>query len=307
MSVEVLCTLVFLFERVHIHHPPGFPFHLLPFGSHFHSQKGPLSRGILVGTLAFFVYRFATPLPAEPEPQMAAITKPFSAAVIGGSGQVGLELVKTLVASSQCVKITLLSRRALPDVAALDKKIDVKIVDMTPEAVEKEAGLLANHDIAFMALGIGRASKASKEELMKIDGLVPIAFAKAAKAANIQHMSVLSAVGADINATWSMITRTAPGCGWYNHVKGTCEEGIKALGFSSVAIFRPAAILGNANTPKWMDVVSPTLDKILPKKYASTSCAKLGLAMFNEGVQQLEGKVTGAVTFEGGAEINKLN
>lgn len=43
VSVEVLCTLVFLFERVHIHHPPGFPFHLLPFGSHFHSLRNKVN------------------------------------------------------------------------------------------------------------------------------------------------------------------------------------------------------------------------------------------------------------------------
>lgn len=61
--------------------------------------------------------------------------------------------------------------------------------------MEKQTELLRNHDVAFMTLGIGRASKASKDELMKVDALVPVAFAKAAKAANINHFSLLSAVG----------------------------------------------------------------------------------------------------------------
>lgn len=46
---------------------------------------------------------------------------------------------------------------------------------------------------------------------------------------------------------------------------GVMEDGFTAANFESLAIFRPAAITHNSNTPAWLNWISPGLDKI-PKK-----------------------------------------
>jgi uncharacterized protein YbjT (DUF2867 family) len=71
-----------------------------------------------------------------------------------------------------------------------------------------------------MALGAGKASELGKDELYKVDTQIPVDFAKKCKADGVDHITVLSAVGADPNATYSSLTKSAAGFGWYNHCKG---------------------------------------------------------------------------------------
>lgn len=69
-------------------------------------------------------------------------------------------------------------------------------------------------------LGIGKSSQATAEELERVDVTLPSAFARSLKAANVHHVALLTAVGADITAKPSAITKTAAGGGLYNHLKG---------------------------------------------------------------------------------------
>jgi hypothetical protein len=62
-------------------------------------------------------------------------------------------------------------------------------------------------------MGVRQPRKVSKEELLKIDAHVPIAFAKACHRNDVQQMSVLSSVGSNVNC------------------KGTMEETIKDIPF----------------------------------------------------------------------------
>lgn len=50
------------------------------------------------------------------------------------------------------------------------------------------------------------------------------------------------------------------------HHVGVMEDGFKSANFESLAIFRPAAITHNSNTPGWLNWISPGLDKMLPNK-----------------------------------------
>ena len=59
--------------------------------------------------------------------------------------------------------------------------------------------------------GYGAASKATKDDLLRVDATIPIAFARACKAANVEHFSVLSALGANAKDQWSFLTKTNAG------------------------------------------------------------------------------------------------
>jgi saccharopine dehydrogenase-like NADP-dependent oxidoreductase len=56
--------------------------------------------------------------------------KKVSAVVLGGSGNVGKEAVKALVASNLYSTITLVSRRPLPEMEALHPSIKVIVCDL---------------------------------------------------------------------------------------------------------------------------------------------------------------------------------
>ena len=55
---------------------------------------------------------------------------------------------------------------------------------------------------------------------------------------------LLTAVGADATAQYSMFTGTKAGGGLYMQVKGRVELNLAALPFVSVNAFRPSTILG---------------------------------------------------------------
>lgn len=70
--------------------------------------------------------------------------------------------------------------------------------DMTEQAAEASAVHFAGVDSVFLALGVGAPSKLPRgsegqAELMRVDCLVPTAFAHAALQARVPHVSLLTA------------------------------------------------------------------------------------------------------------------
>lgn len=219
----------------------------------------------------------------------------LSAVVLGGSGNVGKESVKALVASGLYDRITLVSRRSLPEMEALHPSIKVIVCDLD----HLEAADFRGNSAAVMALGAGKASELSKDDLYKVDVTIPVNFARKCRADGVQHMAVLSAVGADPTSTYSSITKSAAGFGWYNHCKGMLERLMEEQGFASLSVFRPAAITGNTNTPGFISWLNPKIDWMLPDKYKSISCVELGTRMTKALNQQVRGEWSGFRLYEG--------
>ena len=134
-----------------------------------------------------------------------SIKAPVRAVVLGGSGNVGSCIVNSLINLPETEKVTLVSRRPLPEVEAKSEKINVRVVNYAAIAAESFEG----HNVAFNALGCGAASKVSKETLMEVDATTPVAFAQACKTSGVGHFSSLSAIGADSSQEYSRITRCA--------------------------------------------------------------------------------------------------
>lgn len=134
----------------------------------------------------------------------------YRAIILGGSGNVGSRVVSECIKSDTFSQITLISRRPLPEYDADDckSKVTVRII---PAFETMDAENFEHHDVAFMLMGVGATSKASKEELERIDCTIPVAFASACKRSGVEHFSVLSSLGADASQEYSWLTRTSAG------------------------------------------------------------------------------------------------
>lgn len=132
----------------------------------------------------------------------------MKAIVLGGSGNVGSRLVSNLLINNNiCSSITIISRRPLPQYQNINK-INVKIIENLNQIEQED---FQSHNVAFMLLGIGRPSQVTKEELMNIDCIIPVLFAKACYNSGIRHISLLSAIGSDVTSEYSWITKTGAG------------------------------------------------------------------------------------------------
>jgi nucleoside-diphosphate-sugar epimerase len=229
----------------------------------------------------------------------------MQAVVLGGSGQVGSKLVASLqrLSRDECGKITLISRRPLDGFDG-DDRVAVHVVDYDKLGDASVDKILQNHNAAFMLMGIGQPSKASQEDVERIDADIPIAFSEACVRNKVEHMSVLGAYGADPKAAYSSWTGTGAGGGWYCYCKGKMEEGIKALPFASLVIFQPAGIYpGNSNTPSLVGKLNAFLNPVLPGAFETASSEQIGDSMIQHMVQQLAGTVTGHKSVSGGKAI----
>ena len=158
----------------------------------------------------------------------------LSVVMLGASGAVGGEVVKSLLAQSrlmQLTRLTLLGRReiALPPSASGSV---VKQYRIDIDATDTWAELVASHDCAVCTLGVGEPSKMSKGEFVHIDKDVVIAFATICKQAGVKHFELLGAAGADSRSK-----------SFYLRTKGELRDALVSLNFERLSLFQPSMIL----------------------------------------------------------------
>ena len=231
-----------------------------------------------------------------------------SAAVLGSTGAVGKEIVKSLI-NRNWDSIVLINRRQLTEPSIVNansynEKVKEYIVDMEninnfenkcAEIIKEE-----NSQAIFIAMGVGAASKVDEPTLRKADFELPAAFAKGAKegTSSVQHVSILTAVGANKDAVpdshdyFGLIPRTRAGGGLYQQLKGQIEQKLAELNFPTLSVFRPAVLLGTPHTPKVLAYISPFFDMILPVKYKSSKISILGNAMVFDAETRLDANDT---------------
>lgn len=199
--------------------------------------------------------------------------KPLSIVMLGASGAVGSQVIKSLASSNRLVRLTLLVRRPLklPD----RPEIAQHVVDvMNPNSYQT---YLAGHHIAICTLGIGQPSKASKAEFVRVDRDSVLLFARACKQAQVDHFELLSAVGSNSKSG-----------SFYLRTKGQLEDALKALGFDRLSLFQPSMILTPTNrygvSQAIVLAVWPHLNPLLGgslRKYRGIAVDALGTAMAN--------------------------
>jgi uncharacterized protein YbjT (DUF2867 family) len=160
------------------------------------------------------------------------MTKSLSVGILGATGAVGGEVLKTLLTLPEVSRITVFTRRPLD--GPLDSKITQYILDVFDPA--SYGAYINSHSIAICTLGVGQPTKASQDEFTRIDKQAVLDFALACKAAGVRHFSLLGAIAADAKSR-----------SFYLRSKGELRDAIAAMGFERFSVFQPAMILTPQN------------------------------------------------------------
>jgi uncharacterized protein YbjT (DUF2867 family) len=165
-----------------------------------------------------------------------------TALVIGASGLVGRELLRQLTAAdSGYVTVHALVRRLIEPAP---EDVRMHVVDFTNLPQPLPAA-----DDLYCALGTTIKVAGSRAAFRAVDFDAVVDCAKAAQAAGVRRMAVVSALGADARSRV-----------FYNQVKGQMEDALRVLGFDRLVIARPSLLAGAraalGQTPRYAEQLS---------------------------------------------------
>ncbi|MDB4934206.1 MAG: Nucleoside-diphosphate-sugar epimerase, partial [Labilithrix sp.] len=158
--------------------------------------------------------------------------------VAGGTGLVGGELLRLLLADEAFTKVVAVGRRPAP----LE---DAKLVQATVDFARPESfSALPAPGVAFSCLGTTIKKAGSREAFRAVDHDAVVAFATAAHAKGAEVLVHVSSLGADPRS------RT-----FYAAVKGETERALAALGYDSVYALRPSILDGERSESRPLERV----------------------------------------------------
>jgi uncharacterized protein YbjT (DUF2867 family) len=216
------------------------------------------------------------------------MTSNRSAIVLGGSGSVGIALLRELFRDDAFDAVVTLSRRSLPEAVAMARAARRRLVeklvpDMKPAplaAATIDAARELDGDLeGFSVLGVGAGTaKLTLEEHRAVDVALNEAFARALReSGKVRHLAFLSAAGA--NPTAKASGSGGAGMPRYRRVKGESEEAVRASGPAVVSVFRPGMIIGSQHTPWLLEKTLPLFSFVTPAKYKSIRVEQIAKAM----------------------------
>jgi uncharacterized protein YbjT (DUF2867 family) len=211
--------------------------------------------------------------------QRTFVTEPRSIVMMGATGAVGGEAMRALQTMPSLARLTLLTRRLLPE--PLGKATTQHAIDVFSSA--SYAQWMAGHDAAICTLGVGQPSKTSEAEFIRIDKDAVIEFAGACRRAGVKHFELLASVG--ISSTSRSL---------YLRTKGELRDALIAMNFDRLSVFQPSMILTPTNRYGVSQALAlalwPKLSPLLRggwQKYRGIEVATLGKAIaanvFTEG------------------------
>lgn len=146
----------------------------------------------------------------------------------GSTGLVGRALQAQALAQPKLRALHLLLRRPPPPAVPADARVHPLVVDF------RALPALPAADAALCALGTTIKAAGSQAAFRAVDLDAVLAFARAARAAGVARLGIVSALGADARSTV-----------FYNRVKGEAEDALRGLGFDVLVIARPSLLLGD--------------------------------------------------------------
>jgi uncharacterized protein YbjT (DUF2867 family) len=202
--------------------------------------------------------------------------QPYSAVVLGSTGNVGRQIVNLLAASPAVRQVLVVNRRQTDEFGDLPKVREVVVPDMDKLAEAVKAAVReAGATVGFCAIGVGKGSQKMPEaEVRKIEVQYPAAFANGCKAGGVLSMGLMTAAGSDIKSSFT-----------YVRVLGEKEKAVTGVGIPALGLYKPSVIFGNSNTPSYLRYVFPAVQCVLPSRYHSIHKNELARAMF-EGTQK---------------------
>lgn len=200
----------------------------------------------------------------------------MKAIVIGATGAVGQDLVKTLLYDDRYETVTTFTRRPL---GFTNPKIQSFIVDFNlPDTWHH----LVQGDVLFSTLGTSLKQAGSKEAQYRVDHDYQLSFARAARENGVPHMVLVSSVGADSSSHF-----------FYLKLKGLIEKDVEALQFPSLTILRPPSLI-RKHAKRPAETVSVKLLQLasslgLCKAMAPVPTESVARKMADEGAHPSEG------------------
>jgi len=216
------------------------------------------------------------------------MTSKRAAIVLGGSGSVGIALLRELLHDDGFDAVITLARRSQPEAVSMASAVGRRLVEKLVPNMKPAPLAAATMDAArevdgglegFSVLGVGAGTaKLTLEEHRAVDVALNEAFARALRASGkVRHLAFMSAVGADPTAKAS--GGGAAGMSRYRRVKGESEEAVRASGPEVVSVFRPGMIIGSRHTPWLLEKALPLFSFVTPAKYKSISVEQIAKAM----------------------------
>jgi uncharacterized protein YbjT (DUF2867 family) len=183
------------------------------------------------------------------------VPEPLRICLVGATGLTGWTMIERAVGRRN-IALHALSRRhiALPKGARM-----VMVVCEPPEWPAEIAKSQARVLVCALGTTMARAGK-DEAAFRAVDQDLVLSCACAAKQAGIEHMIVVSSVGADVSAR-----------SFYLRVKGETEAALARLGFRRLDILRPGLLRGLRDERRPAERLaqwfSPLIDLLLNGKY----------------------------------------
>jgi uncharacterized protein YbjT (DUF2867 family) len=200
--------------------------------------------------------------------------KALTAILAGATGLVGGECLRRLLASPRYERVIVVTRRKLVDVVA-DGKLR-QVVTEFENLGEVRDRLRADH--VYCALGTTIRKAGSQERFRAVDYEYPLRLAQLARKNDARHFSIVSALGA---------SRSSPF--FYSRVKGETEEGLRQLGWPSLAILRPSVIAGDRAESRPLERLSEHLLRFAPATWRPVPAGDIAAAMIVMALRERPG------------------
>ena len=192
--------------------------------------------------------------------------------ILGGSGLIGMHLIKQACADHYFTKINVIVRRPL---ATKDPKINELVIDFADlsSVIKETLG-----DALICTLGTTRKKTPDKKYYREIDLTYTLISAKGALENGHKQVHLVSSIGANEKSSV-----------FYPALKGEIERLICELSFNSTFIYRPSILIGKRETARPIEWLSQRISSLINplligslKKYRSISGEKVAEKIINE-------------------------
>lgn len=221
----------------------------------------------------------------------------YKALVVGATGAVGTALVQILLSHKNCVKLTTITRKSIPE---HPKLLSIVYEDFSSVLLQDKSSTLdffKGIDVVFCCLGATRNDamkllfrpKKYIPRFQLVDKQFVLETANIAKDAGVSHFSVISALQASSKSRFI-----------FSKIKGETEDMLKELKLPGLTIFRPAQLLQH-NGPVWEKYllkVFQVFNPFLPNKYKGIWVEDIAKVMVLEYEQRRINKIPGSIVIE---------
>jgi uncharacterized protein YbjT (DUF2867 family) len=192
-----------------------------------------------------------------------------TALLVGATGLTGSSCLDLLLEDNEYEKVTVLTRRPLPQT---HDKLKQHVVDF--DNLNASSDKIRASDV-FCCLGTTLKIAGSKEAFRKVDFEYPRELASIASANGSEQYLVISAPESNPK---SML--------FYGQVKGEMEQAVSSFPFKGTYIFRPSLLIGKRDEFRWREELGTKLFTAAPfllpgplKKYRPIEARAVASAM----------------------------